>query len=78
LQRRWQVTPSAFHLAVRACPDCPTVREARRLVFDADLWPNLAAALAPFALALVIVWAVVRFLDPGRSDDRAPPEGREP
>jgi hypothetical protein len=38
-----------------ACPSCPPVIEARRLVFSAWFWSNLWIAVLPFLVTLVVV-----------------------
>ncbi len=43
-----------------ACPDCPTARAARALLFHDGFWTNLAFAILPFALVVMVVVLVVR------------------
>jgi hypothetical protein len=45
------------------CPDCPTAREARRLVLESDFLTNALIAVAPFALALLIAAAIMLWMD---------------
>lgn len=51
------------------CPDCELGIEARRRVFGPEFLPNLAIALAPFVVVLLIAWGIVRFLNQRRQGD---------
>jgi len=53
------------------CPDCPTARAARALLFHDGFWTHAVFAALPFALVvLVVVLIVQRIKRDDRYDDR--------
>ncbi len=46
--------------AAFACPNCPTARAVRGLVFADHPWSNLAVTAAPFVVFAAVVWALSR------------------
>jgi hypothetical protein len=45
------------------CPDCPTARLARALVFDAAFRDHLAYAVLPFVVAMIAGRGVVAVIE---------------